>query len=194
MARDAGPDALSASVGRDGGARGGDRGWTCGRTDLAPRTSAALHCRDQRRSGRAARSALSGSSRRTRRAVYLSRTGPAGRLCDAEPQRPQSRRALLRPCTGGLGNRRAGPAGDRSVPRAGPDRYLDPRSRAGGEDRRDRGQSAALGHAAWLRGQPQPRSGAFRRDRAMRHRRTSGDERGDAGKIDRLRNLWGPWR
>ena len=70
-------------------------GEQCAGTGLAAGASSALHIRHQRQDHRSARAALSDVCQRTRRANHLSRTRPAGGLCDARPEAKAARCAGL---------------------------------------------------------------------------------------------------
>ena len=109
-------------------------------------------------------------------------------MLDLETARP--RHPPLRPLPRRLDDRRAGRPRGRGAPRTGADRHLDRARRGRGEDRRDRRARETLGHAARLFDQRRARPVAFRRDRAVRHRRIWRDQPRSAWPIAPIWPLW----
>ena len=176
MARGGRAGALPERAHGHGDPRRRHRGWRRPRAGLADRAPAALHGGNQRQAGRSDRRALSGACGRPRRSIHLSRPRPAGRLCDARPQaarRPTSAASWPRWRNGSSARLAAfNVAGERREDRIGvwvrrPDKGDGPR----GQDRRHRHPGEALGQPARHRAQRRLRPVAFRRHRAVRHRR-----------------------
>ena len=114
--------------------------------------------------------------RRPRRAVDLSRPRPARGLCHAGPHPPArhgacTRRALLRPRTGGVADPHPRPLRRARRTARGPRRHLGRRRRVRhrGQDRRHRRARFPLGELARRRAERRARPRPLRRHRALRH-------------------------
>ena len=135
----------------------------------------------QREGQRPCRRPVSGSSRRTRRPIHLSRARTAGRLRHARPQAPTARCASLCGLARTLADRDAEGVRRRRRDAREPGWRMGRATRqtgvaAGrngrGQDRRHRRARAALGDAARRLAQRRSGSYAFFRHRPVRHRRS----------------------
>ena len=189
------PRALRGGPGDDGGPRRRHPRRPCARAGLAARASADLHRGHERQGGRfVAAAALSRPCRGPRRAIHLSRAGPARGLCHARPPAAPAGRAPLRVRSRGMDHPHPRPLQRHRRAPAGPGRRLGGAAGSRGQDRRHWRAHPPLGVVPWPVDQPRARPQPLCRHRALRHRPARRDLAGrsrPAGDHDRSRRRAG---